>query len=71
MPYHQSGLGDRLEYELTFNDYSRVIMASDTGSSYEINNISLEFDMVTQPDLATMVRHQYMGQMSIFFAITR
>ena len=24
MPFYQSALGDRLEYELTFNDYNRV-----------------------------------------------
>jgi len=24
-PFYQSGLGDRLEYELTFNDYNKVI----------------------------------------------
>ena len=67
MPYYQSGLGDRLEYELTFNDYSRVIMASAPDSTYAINNISLEFDMVTHADLATMVRNQYMGKMSILY----
>jgi hypothetical protein len=24
MPFYQAGLGDRLEYELTFNDYNKV-----------------------------------------------
>ena len=33
MPFYQSALGDRLEYELTFNDYSRVIQA-DADASY-------------------------------------
>ena len=28
MPFYQSALGDRLEYELTFNDYSRVVVAT-------------------------------------------
>ena len=28
MPFSQSALGDRLVYELTFNDYSRVIQAT-------------------------------------------
>ena len=42
MPLYQSALGDRLEYELTFNDYSRVIKAEgDTAASYSIENISL------------------------------
>ena len=28
MPFYQSALGDRLEYELTFNDYNRVFLAT-------------------------------------------
>ena len=56
MPFYQSALGDRLEYELTFNDYSRVIQATgDANASYDIENISLEYDMVTQPELARMI----------------
>ena len=60
MPFYQSALGDRLEYELTFNDYSRVVVATgDAAASYSIDNIALEFDMVTQPDLARQIRNQY------------
>ena len=44
MPYHQSGLRNRLYCEITFNDYGRVIQS--TGASpdakYEILDISLE-----------------------------
>ena len=48
MPFYESALGDRLEYELTFNDYSRVIQATgDANASYHIGGISLEYDMVT------------------------
>ena len=44
LPLYQSSLGDRLQYELTFNDYSRVIQATDdANASYTINNISLEY----------------------------
>ena len=43
MPFYQSALGDRLEYDLTFNDYSRVIQATgDVDASYHIRGISLE-----------------------------
>ena len=53
MTFYQSALGDRLEYELTFNDYSRVIQATgDAKASYHIGGISLEYDMVTLPELA-------------------
>ena len=68
MPFYQSALGDRLEYELTFNDYSRVILtASDSAATYSIGGISLEFDVVTQPELARMVRNQYTGRVAILY----
>ena len=68
MPFYQSALGDRLEYELTFNDYSRVILAEDDGeASYSIGSISLEFDVVTQPELARMIRNQYTGRLAILY----
>ena len=68
MPFYQSALGDRLEYELTFNDYSRVILAEDDGdASYSIGSISLEFDVVTQPELARMIRNQYTGRLAIMY----
>ena len=72
MPFCQTALGDRLEYELTFNDYSRVIQATGAAwtaadASYGIENISLEFDMVTQPDLARMIASQYRGRLAILY----
>ena len=66
MPFYQSALGDRLEYELTFNDYSRVIQATGD-SSYTIENISLEYDMVTNAELARMIRNQYAGRLAILY----
>ncbi|GFR66081.1 hypothetical protein ElyMa_005548400 [Elysia marginata] len=66
MPFYQSALGDRLEYELTFNDYSRVIQAT-AASSYSIENISLEFDVVTNADLAQMIRNQYVHRLAILY----
>ena len=66
MPFYQSALGDRLEYELTFNDYSHVIVATgDAPASYTVENIALEFDMVTQPNLARQIRNQYGGRLAI------
>ena len=51
MPFYQSALGDRLEYELTFNDYKRVIQATgNLNAPYTIENISLEYEMVTQSE---------------------
>ena len=68
MPFYQSPLGDRLEYELTFNDYSRVIQATgDVEASYHIGGISLEYDMVTLPELARMIENQYKGRLAILY----
>lgn len=56
MPFYQSAFGDSLEYELTFNDYNRVVVtaAGDANAS----NTSLEFDMVVQPDLVKITRNR-------------
>ena len=49
MPFHQNGLRVHLEYELTFNDYNRVIIATVTTSRYRTDNISPGYEIVTQP----------------------
>ena len=68
MPFYQSVLGDRLEYELTFNDYSRAIRATgDADASYDIENISQEYEIVTQPELARMIANQYNGRLAILY----
>ena len=68
MPFYQRTLGDRLEYELTFNDYSRVIQATgDVDASYHIGGISLEYELVTLPELARMINNQYKGRLVILY----
>ena len=68
MPFYHSALGDRLEYELMFNDYSRVVQATgDVDASYHIGGISLEYDMVTLPELARMIDNQYKGRLAILY----
>ena len=61
MPYYQSGLGNRLCYELMFNDYNRNI--SSTGASpdasYNISDISLEYEIVSHPDLVSLIKLEY------------
>jgi hypothetical protein len=47
---------------------TRVVQAvDDTNASYKLDNISLEYDMVTQQDLARMIRNQYAGRLSILY----
>ena len=63
-PYYQAGLGNRLCYELTFNDYNGVIKSGVTSpkvpdAKYKITDISLEYEIATQPDLARSIRSKY------------
>ena len=72
MPIYQSALGDRLKMELTLNDYSRVILASGVSgapadATYMVENINLEYDMVTETDLAGMIGNQYEGRIAILY----
>ena len=59
MPYYQVGLRNRLSYEFKLNDYNRVINSSKTDATYKITDISLEYDIVTQPELARYIRSEY------------
>ena len=52
-PYYQAGLGNRLCYELTFNDYNRVTKSRVSSqkvpdAKYKITDISLEYEIATQ-----------------------
>jgi hypothetical protein len=66
-PYYQSGLTDRLSFELTFNDYGRVIIST-APSSYKISSICLEYDIVTHPELARLIRQQYEQQLIFMYS---
>ena len=63
MPYYQAGLRNRLCYEITFNEYWKVINASGQtptpDAKYEIKDIALGYEIVTQPDLARHVSDEY------------
>ena len=66
MPYYQAGLRNRLSYELLFNDYNGVINSSKTDAMYKITDISLEYDIVTQPELARSIRSEYDKMVLLF-----
>ena len=67
MPFYQAGLGDRLEYELTFNEYSSTVQATAAATSYTVENISLDFDKVTNAELARLIRSQYANRLAILY----
>ena len=60
-PYYQAGLRNRLCYEITFNDYNQVTKSAvaSPDAKYEISNISLEYEIVTQPTLARSTATEY------------
>ena len=75
-PYYQAGLGNRLCYELTFNDYNRVTKSGVSSpkipdAKYKITDISLEYEIVTQPDLARSIRSQYQHMALLYDRILR
>ena len=67
MPFFQSELKDRLSYELTFNNYGNVIVSSDTNASYTITDIHLEFEVITSPELATLLKRKYEGKHTVLY----
>ena len=67
MPFLQHELKDKLSYELTFNNYGKVIVSSDNAASYTISDIHLEFEVITSPELATMIKNQYKGKHAILY----
>lgn len=71
MPFYQSGLSSRLSYELTFNEYKKVIMSSKTDATYAITNISLEFDTISNSRLASDIRTEYMKTSILYDRILR
>ena len=75
-PYYQAGLGNRLCYELTFNDYGQVIKSGVSSpkvpdAKYKITDISLEYEIVTQPDLTRSVRSEYQHMALLYDKVLR
>ena len=62
-PYYQLGLRNSLCCEIMFKDYDRVIVSlgspSKPDAKYKITDISLEYKIVTQPDLARDITMEY------------
>ena len=76
--YYQEGLGNRLCYELTFNDYNRVTkfgvyisLPKVPDAKYKITDISLEYEIATQPNLARSIRSEYQHMALLYDRILR
>ena len=75
-PYYQAGLGNRLCYKFTFNDYKRVTKCAVSSpkvpdAKYKITDISLEYEIVTQLDLARSIRSEYQHMALLYDRILR
>ena len=75
-PYYQAGLRNRLCYELTLNDYNRVTKSGvsspkDPDAKYKITDISLKYEIVTQPDLVRSIRSEYQHMALLYDRILR
>ena len=75
-PYYQAGLGNRLSYELTFYDYNRVTKSGVsspkvTDAKYKITDISLEYEIATQPNLTRSIRSKYQHMSLLYDRILR
>ena len=75
-PYYQAGLGNRLCYEITFNDCNRVTKSRVSSpnvpdAKYKITDISLENEIVTQPDLTRSIRSEYQHMALLYDRILR
>ena len=75
-PYCKAGLRNRLCYELTFNDYNRVTKSTVSSpkvpdAKYKITDISLEYEIATQPDLARSIRSKYQHMALLYDRILR
>ena len=69
--YYQAGLGNRLYYKITFNDYNRVIKSTVSSpkvpdAKYKITDIFLEYEIVTQPDLMRSIKSEYQSMALLY-----
>ena len=74
--YYQAGLRNRLCYKLTFNDYNQVTKSGVSSPKvpdvkYKTTDISLEYEIVTQPDLVRSIRSEYQSMALLYDRILR
>ena len=67
------GLGNRLCYEITLNDYNRVTKSAvaSPDAKYEMSNISLEYEIVTHAALARSIKTEYDEMVLLYDLILR
>ena len=76
MQHHITKQASEIDYELTFNDYNRVIKSAVSSpkvpdAKYKITDISLEYEITTQPDLARSIWSEYQHMALLYDRIIR
>ena len=66
---YQAGLGNRLCYELTFNDYNQVTKSG--VSSPKVPDAKYKITDITQPDLVRSIRSEYQHMALLYDRILR
>ena len=66
-PFYPSGLKSPLTYELTFNDHGKVVKATDDTAEYSISDLALEYEVVTNKELAQTIRTMHTQKVYYFF----
>ena len=67
--FDPSNFGDHLEYEILFSDRTQVIISTDTGATvnYSLNNIELEFEIVSSARLAADIALSSQGRFALAY----
>jgi hypothetical protein len=68
MPIHQSDIKEHLEFQLTFNDRNKIVKASgDTDAKYAISEVNLEYEVVSNSNLARTITNLHKGKTVMLF----
>ena len=67
MPFYQNELKDSLSYEITFNNYGRVIVSSDADASYTISDIRMEFEVVNSPEIVSSLKLKHRDMFQVLY----
>ena len=73
IPYYQVGLRNRLCHKIMTNYYNRVINSAVASSdaTYKITDISLKYEIVTQPDLTRHISDEYQNMILLYEKVIR
>ena len=73
MPYYQAGLRNRLCYKIMTNYYNQVINSTvaSPDATYKITDMSLEYEIVTQPNLVRHILDEYQSMVLLYDRVIR